>query len=199
MGYGTRHWNHPATANYLTGSVYPGFKEFSTYFDSCSSGFPEFTPGVSLKGDTIWFGEDVARSDPHGADDSVGPVEEMDEVLNRTEFQWMWHLLPAGTDAFTAFIQLYTMRHASSLDLSGHTATITIRVAACLGIFEQQVEKVATQAHRMTLGVYPHSWGTREVTICLAGTRAKAAATSSEVAVTASDGTVVSASFDPNP
>ncbi|MGP8298186.1 hypothetical protein ACTPOK_09595 [Streptomyces inhibens] len=187
MGHGE---SHAAVVQKLTTAVYPGFEEFSTYFNSCSSGFPEFTPGVFVKEDAIWFGDRVVRSDPHGVHDSVGPVDEMDAVLNRTEFQWMWHLLPAGTDAFTAFIQLYTMKHASDVGLGGRTGTFKIRVTACCKILEQQLEGPHTQTHRMTLSVAAQSWGADEVIIYLA-------AKGSEVAMTAPDGTTVSASFNP--
>lgn len=164
---------HAAVVDGWTQRVYPGFEEFATYFDSCWNTFPSFTPGVFIRDNAIWFGEEVRTRHPHGMDNIEGPAGEMTKILNGPEFRWMWNLLPAGTDAFTAFIQLYTMMNASVIDLGDWTGTYTIRVAACREIMEQQLEGPHAQTHRMSLEAVEGSWGTTEVTVFLAaGARA---------------------------
>ncbi|WP_369394707.1 hypothetical protein AB5J72_49840 [Streptomyces sp. CG1] len=140
----------------LSDAAYPGFDEFRTYFDSCSDEFPAFapavTPVIAVKDSQIQF---------------EGQPEDVDAVLNKTEFRWMWNLLPAGTDAFVAFVQLYALKYAKLMGLDGLKGTYTIRVRTYLQLTEHQNEAQLSQNHRMHLTADENSWGPEEVTICL--------------------------------
>lgn len=172
---------HAAIVKKLSSTTYPGFEEFRTYLSSTQWRFPKFTPGVFVKGDAVWFGDNSkkvstsAEGNPHHLDDDDTDTEiaavETERFLNDSAFRAMWNLLPAGTDAFVAFIQIHMLK-SNPLGSRGHddhpgTGTYTIRVASYLTIHEHQVETPIAQDHQKHLSVFQPSWGATEVTICL--------------------------------
>ncbi|MGP8298187.1 hypothetical protein ACTPOK_09600 [Streptomyces inhibens] len=169
------HVSHAAIVKRLSNTTYPGFEEFRRYFDSYRWRFPRFPPGVFVKGDAVWFGDNskwtsTSASDPHDLDDDgeaqIAAVETV-RALNSPDFRALWNLLPAGTDAFVAFIQIYMLNDCPIDDLDGHPGTYTIRVASYLTILEHQVETPIFQANQKHLSVLQPSWGATEVTVCL--------------------------------
>ncbi|MFH8561964.1 hypothetical protein [Streptomyces sp. NPDC017988] len=137
----------------LSDATYPGFDEFKTYFQSCADAFPGYADDIVL----------VQNDSMIQFNGGAAPVT---AVLNKPEFRYLWTLLPAGMDAFTAFVQLHVLTSAEAMGLDGMTGTYTIKVHSYPAIYESQNEAQCSQEHRMYLEAKGGS-EIVDVTVCL--------------------------------
>lgn len=180
-----KHASHAAIVRKLSNATYPGFDEFRGYIRSFKWRFPYFAKGIVspdrpsslfVRDDAVWFGDNTKKvtevqEDLHGGEyEAESGVEvaavETERTLNSPIFRALWNLLPAGTDAFTAFVQIQMLKDCPIEDLDS-SGTFTIRVASYPVIIEHQTEVMVFRDHRKHLSVLQSSWGASEVTVCL--------------------------------
>lgn len=95
-------------------ATWPGFEDFQEYFRGCSEQFWSYRSN-----------HDVKRTD--SAIVFGGPrVSDMLRIMDQPEFRMLHNLLPAGTDAVTAFCQIYALKYRDRLGLQDTHGTYTI-------------------------------------------------------------------------
>ncbi|MCX5413325.1 hypothetical protein [Streptomyces sp. NBC_00059] len=140
-----------AVVRTVSESTWPGFVEFRSYFMSCADAFWDW-PGHVRERDSVF--------------EFCGSSDDMVAIMNRPEFRAMRNLLPAGTDAVTAFCQIYALKYGEELGLSGASGTYTLRCRLWPRVIENRDSTWPRQDSVFTHSV-TGSWDVLEVTVCL--------------------------------